>query len=83
MFCSSCCVSLELLVRGGCGGKRAIYGCPKCDALFRQTTGGIISTPGGEELIRIEGGSYKRFKKTGSMVGETIEAIREELEGKK
>lgn len=67
MFCCPHCQhSLELLERGGCGGRGSTYGCPLCDALFEQTTGGIIHTAGGEKLRLIHGGSYKEFKKTGS-----------------
>jgi len=60
-FCQVCGIFLELVQRGGCGGNGAIYGCPNCDALFRQTTGGIVSTPGGETLSPIPG-SYKEMK---------------------
>jgi len=69
MFCSACGNVLEVLESGGCGGNGAIYGCsnPDCDRLFRQTTGGIIPTLGGESFELISG-SAKLFRETGSAV---------------
>lgn len=59
--CQSCGGFLELLRQGWCGGRGAIYGCPTCDQLYEQTTGGIVPTPGGETLSPIPG-SYKEYK---------------------
>lgn len=60
--CQFCGTILERLGRGGCGGNGSIYGCPGCDKLFRQISGGIIATPGGETLEPVYGSSYKKEK---------------------
>ena len=64
--CQFCGGILEQLERGGCGGHGSIHGCPNCDRIFEQVTGGIVATPGGETFRPLPNGSYKRFKETGS-----------------
>lgn len=61
--CQYCGAVLEFLKGGGCGGRGNIYGCPNCDRLFEQISGGIVPTRYGEILSPI-GGSYKGFKAT-------------------
>jgi len=61
VYCQSCGTMLECLESGGCGGHGNLYGCPECDCLFTQTTGGIVATPGGETLSPTFG-SYKEHK---------------------
>lgn len=46
--CKECNSVLILLESGGCGGFGTLVGCERCDSIFRQTTGGIVATPGGE-----------------------------------
>jgi len=79
--CQFCGSLLEYLEHGGCGGNGSIYGCKNCDRLFRQITGRIIATPGGETLQPISGGSYKSFKESGRLFpGPTISELRKKLE---
>lgn len=61
--CQICGGMLERLGHGGCGGRGSVYGCPNCDRLFKQTSGGIIATPGGETLSPTSG-SYREYKGT-------------------
>ena len=47
--CSECGVGqFVYLGDGGCGGYGQLRGCEYCKAVFKQTTGGIAPTPGGE-----------------------------------
>ncbi len=57
MYCQKCGAELDFVEKGGCGGRGDIYRCPnpKCKALFRQISGGILPTEGGETLKRIPG----------------------------
>ena len=59
--CPGCGDQLETLLRGGCGGAGKIQACMKCDALYRQEGGGIVST-GTERMVPMAG-SAKEFKK--------------------
>lgn len=61
-YCQFCGGFLECVHRAvSCGGCGDIYGCPSCDRLFQQVTGGIIPTREGETLSPIKG-SYKEEK---------------------
>lgn len=49
MSCKNCnSWNLFTLDYGGCGGIDSLVGCEDCKTVFKQTTGGIIPTPGGE-----------------------------------
>jgi len=43
MRCTECGERTVCIDSGGCGGRGGIYGCPKCDAVFVQTDGGMFS----------------------------------------
>ena len=55
MHCQKCGSELILLDDGhGCGGMGSKYGCEKCDAVFVQMSGGVISTVGPVSLSLVE-----------------------------
>lgn len=48
-YCQSCGGPiLKIGSRGGCGGNGSLHRCTSCGQVYRQETGGILSTPGGE-----------------------------------
>ena len=48
-YCQHCgAQDWEYLESGGCGGRGETKGCRKCGTVFMQTSGGLISSPGGE-----------------------------------
>lgn len=52
MRCMSCGHHTRRLSGGGCGGVGSVHGCLNCDAVYRQTNGGIVSPPGGVAYAR-------------------------------
>jgi len=59
-YCQNCGGKTRPLDGGhGCGGVGSLDGCPKCGAVYRQTTGGIVPTHGGEQYERVEYTTYK------------------------
>lgn len=53
-YCQECGNKTIPLTLGGCGGFGGMDGCLKCDAVFTQTTGGILATADGESYGRNE-----------------------------
>jgi len=54
MYCPDCGDYCKTLEYGGCGGICSISGCPKCNTVYQQTTGGILATPGGEQYSKYD-----------------------------
>lgn len=51
----SCCGQyMDMTYGGGCGGWGSVYKCLKCGRRVQQKTGGIISTPGGEQYEELD-----------------------------
>lgn len=59
--CPKCEESLIHLSSGGCGGYGSHLGCEKCDIVWQQVTGGILST-GEDEYHNSGWGSIEEFK---------------------
>lgn len=62
MFCQRCGGYTEYLLSGSCGGYGGLHGCPKCNIVYQQVTGGIVPTPGGEQYSVVEFSSYEDIK---------------------
>lgn len=58
-----CGAMLTQLESGGCGGMGSIHGCEQCGAVYRQTTGGIVGTLGGERMRKIDGATIADYRK--------------------
>ena len=46
--CPRCGGILKIVRFGGCGGNGMIKGCESCDAMWIQSSGGLVPTHGGE-----------------------------------
>ena len=53
-YCQKCGQIMTSVRRGGCGGRGSVYQCNGCNQLYVQSTGGIVSTRGGETFKPIE-----------------------------
>lgn len=42
------------MTSGGCGGRGGLDGCPACDSVFVQTSGGMLASPDGEHFAPSE-----------------------------
>ncbi len=47
-YCQKCGGFVLQLESGGCGGQGSYHRCTSCGQVYRQETGGIVSTSGGE-----------------------------------
>lgn len=74
--CPDCGGSLIYTSSGGCGGRGTEKKCEKCGATFRQTTGGILPTPGGEKWEKYSGGKFETLTAPEAVPGELLKELK-------